>query len=119
MCSIVFLIFFNKIYDTYRDLHMRIILNNALKVTLDIVENFFFFPKRAAVCINYEFIYNLRIVGSKFSMCYWKTELGESYQCLLELYYSSCLRNSIMITPTHRFFPCRIRLKKFSLQKLR
>ena len=46
MCSIVFLIFKNKIYNTYRDLHKHIILNNVLKVTLDIVENFFF--ERAA-----------------------------------------------------------------------
>ena len=50
MCSIVFLTFKNKIYNTYRDLHTRIKLNTVLKVTLDIVENvfFFFFPERAA-----------------------------------------------------------------------
>ena len=36
MCSIiVFLIFLNKIYNTYRDIHKRIILNNVLKFTLD------------------------------------------------------------------------------------
>ena len=38
MCSIVFY-FFNKIYNTYRDLHTRVILNNVSKVTLDIAEN--------------------------------------------------------------------------------
>ena len=48
MGTIVFLIFLNKIYNTYRDLHTRIILNNVLKVTLDIVEKVFFFPERAA-----------------------------------------------------------------------
>ena len=42
---------------------MRIILNNVLKVTLDIIENFFL--ERAAVRINYVFIYNLRIVVSE------------------------------------------------------
>ena len=36
-------IFLNKIYNTYSDPHTRIILNNVLKVTLDIVENDFFF----------------------------------------------------------------------------
>ena len=41
MCSIVFNFFLNKIYNTYRDLQTRIILNNVLKVTLDIVEIFF------------------------------------------------------------------------------
>ena len=35
-------------YNTYRDLHTRIILNNVLKVTLDIVENVFFFERAAA-----------------------------------------------------------------------
>ena len=30
-----FLKFKNKIYNTYRDLHTRIILNNVLKITLD------------------------------------------------------------------------------------
>ena len=37
MCSIIlfFLIFKNKIYNTYRDLHTRIILNNVLKITVD------------------------------------------------------------------------------------
>ena len=68
MCSIiVFLNFKNKIYNTYHDLHTRIILNNVLKVTLDIVENVFFFFSRTSSCvhINYEFIYNLRIVGSE------------------------------------------------------
>ena len=47
---------------------MRIILNNVLKVTLDIGNNvffFFFFTERAAARISYEFIYNLRIVGSE------------------------------------------------------
>ena len=44
MCSIVFLIFKNKMYNTYLDLNRRIILNNVLKVTLDIVENVFFLP---------------------------------------------------------------------------
>ena len=39
MRSIVFLIFKNNIYNTYRDLHTRVILNNVLKVTLDNVEN--------------------------------------------------------------------------------
>ena len=28
----------NKMYNMYHDLHTRIILNNVLKVTLDIVE---------------------------------------------------------------------------------
>ena len=66
MCSIVFLIFLIEIYNTYRDLYTRIMLNIVLKVTLDIVENVFFFfpPEQAAVCINYEFIYNLCIVCS-------------------------------------------------------
>ena len=59
-----FLIFLNKIYNTYRDLHTRLILNNVLKVTLDIVENVFF-SERAAARINYEFIYDLRVVGSE------------------------------------------------------
>ena len=38
------LLFFliKKNYNTYRDLNTRIILNNVLKVTLDIVENVFF-----------------------------------------------------------------------------
>ena len=40
--------FLNKIYNTYRDLHTRIILNNVLKVTLDIVENVSLPPERAA-----------------------------------------------------------------------
>ena len=40
MCSIIiFLIFLNKIYNMYRYLHMHIMLNNVLKVTLDIAEN--------------------------------------------------------------------------------
>ena len=42
MCSII--VFLNKIYNTYRDLHMRIILNNVLKLLLimqSIVENVF------------------------------------------------------------------------------
>ena len=49
------------------DLHMRIISNNVLKVTFEIVENVFFFFPRTSSCmrINYEFIYNLRIVGSE------------------------------------------------------
>ena len=58
MCSIVFfLIFKNKIYNTYYDLHTRIILNNVLKITIDIVENA---PPRTSSCarINYEFMYN-------------------------------------------------------------
>ena len=58
MCSIVFfLIFKNKIYNrpTYSDLYTRIILNNVLEFTLDIVENFFF---RTSSC---EFIYTIRI----------------------------------------------------------
>ena len=64
MCSIVFLNFLNKIYNTYRDLHTRIILNSVLKVTLDIVENLFFLPRTSSCArINYEFMYNLRIVG--------------------------------------------------------
>ena len=61
-------IFKNKFDNTYRDLHTLIILNNVLKVTLDIVENFFLAsPPRMSSCarINYEFIYNLRIVGSE------------------------------------------------------
>ena len=33
-----FFIFLNKMYNTCRDLHSRIILINVLKVTLDIVE---------------------------------------------------------------------------------
>ena len=82
MCSIVFN-FLNNIFNTYLDVHTRIILNNVLKVTLDIVE--IFFPRMSSCAhINYEFIYNLLIVGSKLSMCYWKTELGESYQDLLD-----------------------------------
>jgi hypothetical protein len=49
------------------DLHTHIILkNNVLKVTLDIVENVFFFPRTSSCMrINYKFIYNLRIVGSE------------------------------------------------------
>ena len=35
MCSILFFNFLNKIYNTYRDLHTLIILNNVLKITLD------------------------------------------------------------------------------------
>ena len=50
-------------------------------------------------------------------MCYWKTEFGEYYQWLLESYSEWCARNSVMMTPTHRFFPYQTRLKKFSLQK--
>ena len=50
----------------YCDLRTRIILNNVLKVTLDIVENFFF-RKSSCARINYEFKYNLRIVGSEAS----------------------------------------------------
>ena len=46
-------------------------------------------------------------------MCYWKTELRESYK----FYSSWCAHNSVMMTLTHRFFPCQTRLKKFSLQK--
>ena len=38
-------------------------------------------------------------------MCYWKTELGESYWGLLEFYSTWCARNSVTMTPTHRFFP--------------
>ena len=65
MCSII--VFLNKMYNTYRDLHTRIVLNNVLKVTLDILENVFF-PPRTSSCarINYEFTYNLRIVGLTF-----------------------------------------------------
>ena len=70
MCSIVFLIFKNKIYNTYRDLHTRLILNNALKVTLDIVENVFSPRTSSWARINYEFIYILCIVGSKLFMYY-------------------------------------------------
>ena len=36
MCSII--VFLNKIYYTYCDLHTRIILNNYYKFTLDIAE---------------------------------------------------------------------------------
>jgi len=51
-------------------------------------------------------------------MCYWETELGESYQGLLETYYillyisdyimlvdvhaSTCM----LLMPTHRIYPC-------------
>ena len=35
MCSIIVLYFLNKMYNTYRDLLTRIILNNVLKITLD------------------------------------------------------------------------------------
>ena len=53
-------------YNTYRDLHTRIILNNVLKVTLDNVENVFFFLERAAApASTNEFIYHLRIAGSE------------------------------------------------------
>ena len=62
----------------YRDLHTRIILNNVIKVTLDIVE--FFFRTSSCARINY--------AHQKHSMCYWKTELGETYQGLLEFYSS-------------------------------
>ena len=61
MCSIVFLIFKNKMYNTYRDL----ILNYILEVTLDIVEKVLFSRTSSCARINYEFIYNLRIVGSE------------------------------------------------------
>ena len=38
MCSIiVFLIFKNKIYNTYPDLQARIILNNALKIKIPVI----------------------------------------------------------------------------------
>ena len=50
-------------------------------------------------------------------MSYWKPELAESYQDLLEFYSSWCARNSVMMTPTHRFSPCQTWLKKFSLKK--
>ena len=50
-------------------------------------------------------------------MCYWKTELGECCQGLLESYFSWSACNSVMMTPIHRFFPCQTRLKEFSLQK--
>ena len=72
----------------YRDLYTRIILNNALKVTLDIVENFFFSNEQ------------LCIVDS------------ETFHILLENRAWRILsrppgidaRNSVMMTPTHRFF---------------
>ena len=49
-------------------------------------EKIMFFPRtRSCARIYYEFIYNLHIVDSELFMCYWKTELGESYQGLLEL----------------------------------
>ena len=62
MCSIFyFFIFLNKIYNTYRDLQTRIILNNVLKATLDIVKNVFF-PERTgarASAMNLYFIFVL------------------------------------------------------------
>ena len=49
MCKYCFFFNFLKLnYSTYRDLNMRIILNNVLKVTLDIVENVFVFEREAA-----------------------------------------------------------------------
>ena len=45
-----------------------LILNNVLKVTLDIVENAFFFPKKQLRAHQlFIFIYNHRIVGSETS----------------------------------------------------
>ena len=82
MCNI----FLNKIYNTYRDLHTRIILNNVLKVTLYIVENVFS-PERAAARASTMNLYIIFVLqAQKLYMCYWKTELGESYQDLLEFY---------------------------------
>ena len=78
----------------------------------------FFFCTSSCAHINYKFIYNLRIVGSKLYMCYWKTEFGESYQGLLEFYSSWWARNSVMMTLTHRFFTCQTRLRSFHLKKL-
>ena len=63
MCSIVFN-FLNNIFNTYLDVHTRIILNNVLKVTLHIVENAP--PQTSSYArINYEFIHNLGILGSE------------------------------------------------------
>ena len=66
----------------------------------------------AQLAINYEFICNLRIVGS------------ETFHVLLEYRAwrilsrpSWCARNSVMMTQTLRFSPCQSRLKKFPLKK--
>ena len=57
-CAVLFVFnFLNRIYNLYRDLHTRIILINALKVTLDIVN--LFFSKRAAARVS---IMNLYII---------------------------------------------------------
>ena len=82
MCSII--VFFYKIYYTFRDLHTRVILSNILKVTLDVVETFFFTERTAAHASS---MHLYIIFAQKLSMCYWKTELVESYQGLLETYY--------------------------------
>ena len=68
-----------------------------------------------ASTINLYIIFVLQ--AQKLLMCYWKTELIESYQGFLEFYSSWCARNSVIMTPTDRFFPCQTRLKKFSPQK--
>ena len=99
MCSTVSLIFKNNIYITYRDLNTLIILNNVLKVTLDIVENVFIFRTSSCARINYECIYNLRIVGSE-------TFHGKpSLENLIKASWNWFVRNNVMMTPTHRFFP--------------
>ena len=64
---------------------MRIILNNVLKVTLDIVENVCFFRMSSCERINYEFIYNLHIIGS------------ETIHVLLENRASRASWNSILV----------------------
>ena len=65
---------------------MRIVLNNVLKVTLDIVENVFSPSMSSCAHINYEFIYNLCIVGS------------ETFQVLLEnRVLSKAFWNSILV----------------------
>ena len=51
--------FLNKIYNTYRDLHTRVILNNLLKVTLDIVENVFLREAARASTMNLYLIFVL------------------------------------------------------------
>ena len=48
-------------YNSYRDLNTRIILNNALKVTLDIIDNVSFPPERVAARAS---TMNLYIISS-------------------------------------------------------
>ena len=97
----------------YRGLHTHVILNNVLKVTvlcidvhnnkkiykllfilqrIPIVENVPHPTERAAARASTMNLYIIFVLQpQKLSMCYWKTELGESFQDDL-FYSSSCQR---------------------------